>query len=72
MAKNLQNTKKVSEQCYADFYFANPYSPWEGGVNENINGLFRQYFPKKTDFSTILDQEINRIERKLNHRPRKV
>jgi len=40
------------------------------GANEKINGLIRQYFPKKTDFSTILDQD-NRIERKLNDRPRK-
>ena len=36
-----------------------------------LNGLIRQYFPKKTDFSTIPDQEIKRIERKLNDRPRK-
>jgi len=41
------------------------------GANEKNNGLIRQYFPKKTDFSNMLDQEINIIERKLNNRPRK-
>ena len=69
--KEFTEHKKVSEQCQVDFYFANPYSPWERGANENLNGLIRQYFPKKTDFSTITDQEIERIERKLNNRPRK-
>jgi len=69
--KEFIEHKKVSKQCYANFYFANPYSPWEGGANENINGLIKQYFPKKTGFLTILDQEIKRIERKLNDRPRK-
>lgn len=69
--KEFTEHKKVSEGCHVDFYFANPYSPWERGANENLNGLIRQYFPKKTDFSTIPGQEIKRIERKLNDRPRK-
>lgn len=69
--KEFTEHKKVSKGCHIDFYFANPYSPWERGANENLNGLIRQYFPKKTDFSTIPDQEIKRIERKLNDRPRK-
>lgn len=69
--KEFTEHKKVAEACQIDFYFANPYSPWERGANENLNGLIRQYFPKKTDFSTISDQEIKRIERKLNNRPRK-
>ena len=69
--KEFSEHKKISEQCQIDFYFANPYSPWERGANENLNGLIRQYFPKKTDFSTITDHEIETIERKLNNRPRK-
>jgi IS30 family transposase len=69
--KEFAEHKKIAENCQIDFYFANPYSPWERGANENLNGLIRQYFPKKTDFSTITDQEVERIERKLNNRPRK-
>ena len=56
---------------YCDFFFANPYSPWERGANENLNGLVRQYIPKSTDFSTISEQYINEIENKLNNGPRK-
>lgn len=69
--KEFAEHKEIAENCQVDFYFANPYSPWERGANENLNGLIRQYFPKKTDFSTITDEEIERIERKLNNRPRK-
>lgn len=56
---------------YCDFYFSNPYSPWERGSNENLNGLIRQYIPKKSDFSTISDQHIMEIQMKINTRPRK-
>ena len=52
-------------------YFAHPYSSWERGLNENTNGLIRQYFPKRTDFGEISDKEIAVVERKLNSRPRK-
>mgnify|MGYP006420869587 FL=1 len=69
--KEFSEHKKIAEQCQIDFYFANPYSPWERGANENLNGLIRQYFPKKSDFSLLSDKEIKRIETKLNNRPRK-
>lgn len=69
--KEFAEHQKIAESCQIEFYFANPYSPWERGANENLNGLIRQYFPKKTDFSTITDQEIEKIEIKLNNRPRK-
>ena len=52
-------------------YFAHPYSSWERGLNENTNGLIRQYFPKQTDFGKIPDQDIALVEAKLNRRPRK-
>jgi hypothetical protein len=56
---------------YCDFYFANPYSPWERGSNENLNGLIRQYIPKKSDFNEFTDLQIKEIENKINCRPRK-
>ena len=52
----------------AQVYFAHPYHSWESGLNENTNGLIRQYFPKKTDFSTIPQKEV---QDKLNRRPRR-
>jgi transposase, IS30 family len=52
-------------------FFAHAYSSWERGANENMNGLIRRFFPKKTDFRTISDEEIQRVEYLLNTRPRK-
>jgi len=52
-------------------YFADPYSAWQRGGNENCNLWIRYYFPKGTDFSTISDVEIKDVEWELNNRPRK-
>ena len=55
----------------ACIYFAHPYSSWERGLNENTNGLIRQYFPKDRDLRTVTKHEIKNAMDKLNHRPRK-
>lgn len=52
-------------------YSAHPYSSHERGTNENTNGLIRDYFPKKTDFDMISDEEIRFVENEINSRPRK-
>lgn len=52
-------------------YFADPYSSWQRGGNENANGMIRCYFPKGTDFSTIDEEELRDVEWELNNRPRK-
>ena len=52
-------------------YFADPYCAWQRGSNENTNGLLRQYIPRSRDMATLTDAEVDRIERKLNNRPRK-
>jgi len=62
---------QISKQLAIDFFFAKPYHSWQRGANENLNGLIRQYFPKKTDFSTITHEQIKMVEEKLNNRPRK-
>ena len=61
----------IANNLDADFYFAHPYSSFERGLNENTNGLIRQYFPKDRDFTTITTEEIIRTIKKLNNRPRK-
>lgn len=69
--KEFAGHKKVAKELDADFYFAHPYSPWERGINENINGLIRQYVPKKSSFVDVDDYDIKNIMEKLNNRPRK-
>ena len=61
----------IAKELNAKFYFAHPYASWERGLNENTNGLIRQYFPKKHEFATITDQHIECVMNKLNNRPRK-
>lgn len=55
----------------ANVYFAKPYHSWERGLNENTNGLVRQYFPKKNSFDNISEHDLQLVAKKLNHRPRK-
>lgn len=69
--KEFAEHEAIAEQLNAGFYFAHPYASWERGLNENINGLIRQYFPKKMDFSNITQKQLNLVMKKLNNRPRK-
>ncbi len=63
--------KNMSDQLGAEIYFAQPYHSWERGLNENTNGLVRQYYPKRIPFDNVSADELQRIADKLNSRPRK-
>lgn len=61
----------IAEQLNAAGYFAHPYHSWERGLNENTNGLIRQYAPKGSSFDDMTSESIQNIMDKLNNRPRK-
>ncbi|OHA27021.1 MAG: hypothetical protein A3D52_00985 [Candidatus Taylorbacteria bacterium RIFCSPHIGHO2_02_FULL_44_36] len=61
----------VERKTKASVYFANPYHSWERGTNENTNGLIRQFFPKKSSFATVTQEQVDRMVELLNRRPRK-
>ncbi len=69
--REFAHHQALAEKLAADFYFAHPYSSWERGLNENTNGLIRQYIPKRCDFATITDEEVQQVQQRLNSRPRK-
>ncbi len=66
-AKHEQLTATLGIKCY----FAHPYAAWQRGSNEQINGLIRRYLPKGTDFGKIDKDQIKKIERLINNRPRR-
>lgn len=69
--REFSQHKTMSEALHADMFFAKPYRSWERGLNENTNGLVRQYFPKKIPFDRITDNDLQHVVTKLNNRPRK-
>ena len=68
----MANHQWLTQNTGMDIYFANPYSSWERGTNENTNGLIRRFFPKGTDFNKISIEQLKQAETALNNRPRKV
>jgi transposase, IS30 family len=63
---------EIAASLQANCYFAKPYHAWERGLNEHTNGLVRQYFPKGSDLSIVTNAEVQKVEDKLNSRPRKI
>lgn len=69
--KEFAHHEEIAKTLDAQGFFAHPYHSWERGLNENFNGLIRQYLPKKTDFQSLTQKDIQSIMDKLNNRPRK-
>ena len=69
--KEFAEHARIDEALGSKTYFADPFSSWQRGSNENFNGLLRQYIPKKRPLSTVTDEELKMIEERLNNRPRK-
>ena len=69
--KEFSQHETMAKKIGAKIYFAHPYSSWERGLNENTNGLIRQYFIKGSSFENISDKNVKKVENILNNRPRK-
>jgi IS30 family transposase len=69
--KEMAQHQRLAAATGLRIYFADPYSPWQRGTNENTNGLLRQYFPKGSDLSIHGPDELRRVQDILNNRPRK-
>jgi IS30 family transposase len=69
--KEFAYHEKMTESLKCDVYFADPYCSWQRGLNENTNGLLRQYWPKSTDFKKISQSAVQDVIVNLNDRPRK-
>ena len=69
--KEMAEHERLAERLAIRVFFADPYSPWQRGTNENTNGLLRQYLPKSTDLSGYTQRELNAMAHRLNTRPRK-
>jgi IS30 family transposase len=69
--KEFAYHEKMTESLQCDVYFAYPYCSWQRGLNENTNGLLRQYWPKSTDFKKVSQSAVQDVIVDLNDRPRK-
>lgn len=69
--REFSDHQQMASDLEARVYFAHPYSSWERGVNENTNGLIRQYFPKNRELISVTKAETDYVMNRLNHRPRK-
>jgi len=63
--------ERIERTTGATVYYATPYHSWERGTNENTNGLLRYFFPKKSSFAALTQEDIDQAVRLLNTRPRK-
>jgi len=63
--------QSIQDKLKLTLYFADPYSSWQRGSNENSNGLLREFYPKRTDLSTVDDNELVHNLFLINSRPRK-
>jgi transposase, IS30 family len=70
--KEFTRHEDLAKMLGLDVYFAHPYSPWERGLNEQVNGMVRWWFPKGTDFAMVTRGQIKAVEKLLNERPREL
>lgn len=67
----FKDHKKICKALGCTVYFADPYCSGQKGGVENINKIFREYYPKGTDFREIDQKELDKVQYQINERPRK-
>ncbi len=70
--KEFSYHEEIAKELNIKFYFCDPYSSWQRGLNEHTNGLVREYIPKKSSFENVNNTQILIIQNRLNNRPRKI
>ena len=70
--KEFAEHENMATELKTDIYFANPHHSWERGLNENSNGLLRQYFPKGMGLTNITEEQVQEAVKRIIYRPRKV
>jgi IS30 family transposase len=71
ITREMARREMLSQRTGLKIYFAHPHSPWADGIDENTNGLLRQYLPKGEDLSGYSQDDLDDIAARLNARPRK-
>lgn len=69
--KEFANHREILQNLNCKVYFADPHAPWQRGTNENFNGLLRQFFPKRTSFAEVTQDDVDAVAKLLNRRPRR-
>ena len=70
--KEFSFHEEIAKALKIDIYFADPYCSWQRGLNENTNGLLREYLPKQMSFKSLPENKVRDVVIKLNNRPRKI
>jgi IS30 family transposase len=70
LGHEMAQHQRFTVQTGVQVYFCDPRSPWQRGSNENTNGLLRQYLPRRLDFRTLTQADLDAIAQELNERPR--
>ena len=69
---NIEKSKRNKEERRTIVYYADPYSAWQKGMNENCNGILRRFIPKGTDLNKITTEHLEKIIKKINGKPRAI
>lgn len=64
--KELAMDQQITASTGTGVFFCDAHSPWQRGSNENMNGLLRDYFPKRTDLAVHTAEDLARIAAEVN------
>lgn len=67
----FRDHRVIAQALGCRVYFADPYCSGQKGAVENANKIFREYFPKGTDFRMVTQEELDKVQYMINERPRK-